>query len=66
MLRRSQWQALRELAKTHGCTPGDIVGALIELPASYSPHVHCAWTYNAVKSFIRCRTLAITRLALPS
>lgn len=31
MLRRSQWQALRELAKAHGCTPSDIVGALIEV-----------------------------------
>ena len=31
MLRRSQWQALRELAKAHGCAPGDIVGALIEV-----------------------------------
>ena len=31
MLRRSQWEALRELAKAHGCAPGDIVGALIEV-----------------------------------
>ena len=31
MLRRSQWQALRELGKAHGCAPGDIVGALIEV-----------------------------------
>lgn len=31
MLRRSQWQALRELAKEHGCMPGDIVSALIEV-----------------------------------
>ena len=31
MLRRSQWKALRELAKAHGCAPGDILGALIEV-----------------------------------
>ena len=31
MLRRSQWQALRKLAKEHGCTPGDVVSALIEV-----------------------------------
>lgn len=31
MLRRSQWQALREMAKTHGCAPGDIMSALIEV-----------------------------------
>ena len=31
MLRHSQWEALRELAKAHGCAPGDIVGALIEV-----------------------------------
>ena len=30
MLRRSQWQALRELAKEHDCMPGDVVSALIE------------------------------------
>jgi len=31
MPRRSQWQALRGLAKAHGCAPGDIVGARIEV-----------------------------------
>jgi len=31
MLRRSQWVALREMAKAHGCAPGDIVSALIEV-----------------------------------
>jgi len=31
MLRRSQWQTLRELGKAHGCAPSDIVGALIEV-----------------------------------
>ena len=31
MLRRSQWQALRELAKAHDCTLSDIVSALVEV-----------------------------------
>ena len=31
MLRRSQWQALRELTKAHDCAPGDITGTLIEV-----------------------------------
>jgi hypothetical protein len=31
MLRRSQWQALRKLAKEHDCMPGDVVSALIEV-----------------------------------
>lgn len=31
MVRRSQWQALRELTKAHDCAPGDITGTLIEV-----------------------------------
>ena len=31
MPRRSQWQALRGLAKAHGYAPGDIVGARIDV-----------------------------------
>ena len=30
-LRRSQWQTLQELAAQHGCTPGDIVRALLDV-----------------------------------
>ena len=31
LLRRSQWQTLRALAKAHGCGPSDIVSALIKV-----------------------------------
>ena len=30
-LRRSQWQTLQKLAEQHGCTPGDIVSALLDV-----------------------------------
>ena len=43
MLRRSQWEALRELAKAHGCAHGDIVGALIEVHLrNFAPSSTCS------------------------
>ena len=37
MLRRSQWEALRDLVKAHGCVPDKIVEAFIEVHPGSEP-----------------------------